>query len=87
MEYVVVIGKAKNNYSAYSPDVLGCIAAAKTVEETLALMKEALEFHLEDLEVIPEAKGLEYHLSNGLESELGENDLIAKIKVELPETA
>jgi predicted RNase H-like HicB family nuclease len=50
MEYLVVIEKAENNYGAYSPDVLGCIATAKTVEETLALLKEALEFHLEDLE-------------------------------------
>ncbi len=86
MEYLVVIEKAKNNYSAYSPDVLACIAAAKTVEKTIALMKEALEFHLEDLEEIPEAKWLEYHLANGLEAELGASDLIAKIKVELAET-
>ncbi len=85
MEYLVVIEKAENNYGAYSPDVLGCIATAKTVEETLALMKEALEFHLEDLEEFPEAKGLKYHLANGLEAELAESDLITGIKVELLE--
>ncbi|MBA2762555.1 MAG: type II toxin-antitoxin system HicB family antitoxin [Segetibacter sp.] len=85
MEYLVVIEKAENNYGAYSPDVLGCIATAKTVEETLALMKEALEFHLEDLEEFPEAKGLKYHLANRLEAELAESDLRTRIKVELPE--
>lgn len=47
MRYLIVIEKAGENYSAYAPDVDGCIAAADTVEATVQLMKEALEFHLE----------------------------------------
>ena len=47
MRYLIIIEKAGDNYSAYAPDVDGCIAAGDTVEETVQLMKEALEFHLE----------------------------------------
>ena len=48
--YLIVIEKAKNNYSAYSPDLDGCIAAGKTREETINNMKEAIEFHIEGLQ-------------------------------------
>ena len=34
MKYLVIIEKIKNNYSAYLPDVSGCIATGKTIEET-----------------------------------------------------
>lgn len=47
--YLIVIEKAKNNYSAYAPDVPGCISTGKTVEETLKNMNEALEFHIQGL--------------------------------------
>lgn len=47
--YAMVIEKAKNNYSAFVPDIDGCIAAAKTVRATKALMQEALEFHFEGM--------------------------------------
>ncbi|MBS4028188.1 MAG: type II toxin-antitoxin system HicB family antitoxin [Ignavibacteriales bacterium] len=49
MKYLVIIEKSGNGFSAYSPDVPGCVAAAETIEETEALMAEALEFHLEDI--------------------------------------
>lgn len=59
MRYAIIIEKGKRNCSAYAPDVPGCVAAAKTVEETKKLMKEALAFHFEgmmiDSEKIPEA--------------------------------
>ena len=45
--YAIVIEKAKRNYSAYAPDVPGCIAAGKTLKEVRRLMREALEFHFE----------------------------------------
>lgn len=48
-EYLVVIEKAENNYSAYSPDLPGCIATGETKEETLQLMREAIAMHLEGL--------------------------------------
>lgn len=49
MKYVVVIKKAGNNYSAYLPDVPGCVAAGDTPEETLKLLAEALKMHLNGL--------------------------------------
>lgn len=48
-EYLVIIEKAENNYSAYSPDLPGCVAAGDTKEETLALMRKAIGMHLEGL--------------------------------------
>ena len=50
-EYVVVFEQGKNNWSAYSPDVPGCVAAAATRAELEILFKEALEFHLEGLKL------------------------------------
>ena len=47
--YLIVIEKANNNYSAYSPDLDGCVAAAKTREETLRLIREAIELHIEGI--------------------------------------
>lgn len=49
MTYAVVIEKTGNGYSAYVPDLSGCIAAGDTREETEALIQEALAFHIEDL--------------------------------------
>ncbi|ADI00957.1 type II toxin-antitoxin system HicB family antitoxin [Syntrophothermus lipocalidus] len=49
MRYLVVIEKGSDNYSAYLPDVPGCVAAGRTPEETLQLLAEALELHLEGL--------------------------------------
>jgi len=49
LKYVVVIKKAGKNYSAYLPDVPGCVAAGDTPEETLKLLAEALKMHLNGL--------------------------------------
>ncbi len=46
MRYAIVIEKAENNYSAYVPDLLGCVATGETVEETEREIREAIEFHL-----------------------------------------
>jgi predicted RNase H-like HicB family nuclease len=48
-KYVVIVEKAEGNYSAYCPDLLGCVATGRTVEETVKRMKEAIKFHLEGL--------------------------------------
>ncbi len=48
-EYLVVIEKAESNYSAYSPDLLGCVATGATKEEALQRMREAISMHLEGL--------------------------------------
>jgi predicted RNase H-like HicB family nuclease len=49
MRYAVIIEKGEQNYSAYVPDLPGCAAAAETLDETLGLMREAIEFHIEGL--------------------------------------
>ena len=49
MRYAIVIEKAEKNYGAYAPDLPGCVATGKTVEETVRRMREAIEFHLEGL--------------------------------------
>ena len=49
MRYTILIEHGPKNFSAYAPDFPGCVAAAATEQETLALMKEALEMHIEDM--------------------------------------
>ena len=49
MRYTIIIEHGPENFSAYAPDFPGCVAAADTEKETLALMKEALEMHIEDM--------------------------------------
>ena len=49
MKYLIIIEKANKNYSAYLPDVPGCIATGKTIEETKKNIKEALDMHLKGL--------------------------------------
>ena len=54
-KYLVVFEKANSNYSAYSPDLPGCIATSKDREETEKHIKEAISFHIGGLrqEVLP----------------------------------
>ena len=47
--YPIIIEKSKNNYSAYSPDLPGCVATGATIKETLSRMRSAMKFHLEGL--------------------------------------
>jgi predicted RNase H-like HicB family nuclease len=58
MRYTIIIEHGTKNFSAYAPDFPGCVAAADTEQETMSLMKEALEMHIEDMrergEPIPE---------------------------------
>ena len=49
MRYAIVIEKAENNYSAYVPDLPGCVATGATVEETESQIREAIAFHLEGM--------------------------------------
>jgi len=49
MRYAIVIEKADNNYSAYLPDVPGCIATGATVDEIKRNLAEALRFHFEGM--------------------------------------
>lgn len=47
--YLIVIENAGSNYSAYSPDLPGCVTTGATVEEIKRNMEGAIEFHLEGL--------------------------------------
>lgn len=49
MRYAIVIEKAEGNFSAYAPDLPGCIATGNTVEEAEREIREAIAFHLEGL--------------------------------------
>ena len=72
LKYAVIYERSPNNYSAYAPDVPGCIGAAKTWDEIQQMMREAIEFHIEALiedgDPVPEPTmsirdAMEYHLS------------------------
>jgi len=60
--FLVVIERAEKNYSAYSPDLPGCIATGATVEETEKNMQEAVRLHvqglIEDNLPVPEGKSI-----------------------------
>jgi predicted RNase H-like HicB family nuclease len=49
MRYAVVIEKAQGNYSAYVPDLPGCVATGDTVAEAENEIREAIRFHIEGL--------------------------------------
>jgi predicted RNase H-like HicB family nuclease len=57
-KYAIVIEQGENNFSAYVPDLPGCITTGRTVEEIERNIREAIELHLEGLredgEPIPE---------------------------------
>ena len=49
MRYAIVIEKAEGNFSAYVPDLPGCIAAGESRAEVLELIRDAIEFHIQGL--------------------------------------
>lgn len=49
MRYAVVIEKAESNYSAYVPDLPGCVATGTTIAEVESEIRDAIEFHLEGM--------------------------------------
>jgi predicted RNase H-like HicB family nuclease len=49
MRYAIVIENAGSNYSAYVPDLPGCVATGDSVEDTEREIREAIEFHLEGM--------------------------------------
>lgn len=74
MKYLAVLEYGPNNYSAYIPDVLGCIATGKTLELVKNSISEALALHLEG-EVYPPALTLD-----GTGIELGDGDTVVWIE-------
>lgn len=62
MKYAIVIEKVQSNYSAYVPDLPGCVATGYTIEEVEKEIREAIDFHIEDMlqngEMIPQPSSL-----------------------------
>ena len=65
--FLIVIEKANGNYSAYCPDLPGCVATGKTREETERNMHEAVDMHvqgmIEDKMPIPESVTLAEYIA------------------------
>ncbi len=49
LRYAIVVEKAEDNYAAYVPDLPGCVATGRTIEETEQNIREAIRFHLDGL--------------------------------------
>ncbi len=49
MKYAVIVEEGPTSFGAHVPDLPGCVAVADTKEEVLALIQEAIEFHIEGL--------------------------------------
>ena len=49
MKYTVILEKGESSYGAYIPDLPGCVAVGESREETLTLLKEAVDFHIDGL--------------------------------------
>ena len=49
MKYTIIIESGEGNYSAYVPDLLGCVTTGETREEVIRNIKEAIKFHIEGL--------------------------------------
>jgi len=65
--FLIIIEKANGNYSAYSPDLPGCVATGRTREETERNMQAAVEMHLqgmlEDNLPIPESEAVAEYIA------------------------
>ena len=74
--FLVVIEKANNNYSAYSPDLPGCVATGATHKDAEKNMYEAIEMHiqglLEDKLPIPESKSFAEYVVVSENSSMGQ---------------
>ena len=65
MRYAIVIEQAEGNFSAYVPDLPGCVATGATIDEVESQIREAKEFHLEGMRedgtpIPPAASRVEY---------------------------
>lgn len=87
--YLVVIEKGETNYSAFSPDVPGCVATGRTVESTIDEIRSALRFHLEGIvengEGVPKPKGLDFYIHNS--PDVTGEDILAHVIIDTPEMA
>ena len=86
--YLVVFAKCRgSNFSGHAPDVPGCVSAGETLEEMEAMMREALEMHLEALHeggaTIPEPSTLNVEFKPE-DFEDAEYFVVEKLAVKVP---
>lgn len=91
-KYLVVLEKSETGFSAFSPDVPGCITVGDTVENTIVNMREAIELYLEaaeDEQSLPARRSVEQHIQNGLlkKGEIADEYFLTEIKIETPAMA
>ncbi len=67
--YLIVLEKSDTGFSAYSPDVWGCVATGETLEQTRENMRSALMLHLRDMESVPLPRGIDAYLDALRDSE------------------
>ncbi|MFM7475917.1 MAG: type II toxin-antitoxin system HicB family antitoxin [Microcystis aeruginosa] len=80
-KYLIVLEKSETGFSAYSPDVLGCVATGATLEETTEQMRSALTLHLADVENLPQPRGIDSYLEALRDSE-GEEFFLTHIPID-----
>jgi predicted RNase H-like HicB family nuclease len=65
--FLIIVEKANGNFSAYCPDLPGCIATGKTRDEVLQRMEEAIKLHLEGMREdnipVPQIKSFAEYIS------------------------
>ncbi len=85
LNLLIVLEKGEANFSAYSPDVPGCVATGDSMEETLVNMKEGLAFHLESLiedgDPLPHPRGVQSYL-DAVRSSGGDEYFLTHIDVD-----
>ena len=79
-QYLIVLEKSDTGFSAYSPDVVGCMATGETLEDTTKLMRSALVLHLADVDELPKPRGIDAYLDALRDSE-GEEFYLTHISV------
>jgi predicted RNase H-like HicB family nuclease len=79
-QYLIVLEKSDTGFSAYSPDVAGCIATGETLEDTTKLMRSSLVLHLADVDELPKPRGIDAYVDALRDSE-GEEFYLTHISV------
>ena len=84
--YLIVIGRTATGYSAHCPDVLGCAAVGKTIEQVVANMKKALELHfegmVEDGDPVPKPGGVDSYRDVMMDLDL-EQYVLAHVQIDI----
>jgi len=79
-QYLIVLEKSDTGFSAYCPDVAGCIATGATLEETTRIMRSALAAHLSDVDELPKTRGIDAYVEALRDSE-GEEFYLTHVSV------